>query len=378
MRVAVLSLLPVDPQRISGGVRAVARYLLDGLRAYPDLELVAVHCHSDITQDLHLVQDGVPYHYLAQSKRRLVPNMLRSIPRVAAFLREIQPDVVSAHTAPLALAAMRAGVPTLFTNHGLQPVDWWSVHAAGDILRYRLMHYLEGRALRRAKHLVAISAYAQGAYAGRTRGHWRRIANPIPGEFFAVPLHAPDLTAPTLLYAGTINPVKDLLTLLQAVARLRITAPGARLEIAGRVNSPTYEARLRREVEQLGLSESVCWRGLLSRSELLLAYERATAVVLASRWENSPMAIMEGMAAGKPVAATRVGGVPELVAEGETGLLATPRDPEGLAQALRGLLESPARLQAMGARARQVAQERFSLQAVAASYREALYETASM
>ncbi len=375
MRVVLLSLFPLDPQRISGGVRAVARYLVDGLRRYPDLELHVVHCHSDIAGDQHLTYEGVPVHYLALSRRRIVPNLLRSIPRTRRLLREIGPDVVSAHTAPLALASMGAGLPTLFTMHNSQWVEWWSWHALGDVLRYQLSWNLEKRALRRARHLVAISAFAEVAYSRYTRGRWHRIPNPLPDDLFAVPTDQEE-AVPTLLYAGSIGPGKDLLSLVRALRRVRVTVPSIRLEIAGKVNNPAYHALVQAEIAALGLGDAVHYHGLLDREALLAAYARATLVVLASLAENSPMSVAEAMAAGKAVVATRVGGVPELVADGETGLLVPAREPEGLAHAIRSLLESPSRRQAMGLRARQVARERFSLAAVAASYRQALYETA--
>ena len=96
--------------------------------------------------------------------------------------------------------------------------------------------------------------------------------------------------------------------------------------------------------------------------------------VLSSRWEGNPMSVMEALAAGLPVVSTAVGGVPELVCEGETGLLVPSEDAGALAQALQALVDDPAQRQAMGDAARQRAVARFDIRHTVRGY-EQLYET---
>ena len=95
--------------------------------------------------------------------------------------------------------------------------------------------------------------------------------------------------------------------------------------------------------------------------------------VLSSRWEGNPMSVMEAMAAGLPVVSTAVGGVPELVQEGATGLLVPSEDTGALACALQALVDDPARRQAMGAAARQHAIAHFDIRHTVRMYEE-LYE----
>ena len=95
--------------------------------------------------------------------------------------------------------------------------------------------------------------------------------------------------------------------------------------------------------------------------------------VLPSRWEGLPNALMEAMAAGKPVVATTVGGVPELVVNGVTGLLVPPQDTLALADAVTGLLSDEKRSLAMGAAGRERVQKCFSMDAMIAKT-EALYQ----
>ena len=86
----------------------------------------------------------------------------------------------------------------------------------------------------------------------------------------------------------------------------------------------------------------------MPKDELLKQYRTAALCVVPSLWDNSPNTVYEAMAAGRAVVASRVGGIPELVADGETGLLTPPGDAGALADAITALLLDPDRRQAMG------------------------------
>lgn len=375
LRIAMLTLYPRDPSRIAGGVRAVAYNLAQGLGRYPDLELHVAHCHGDIQRDETARAGDVTIHYLAPARRlRMLPNMTAGIGRLRRFLRELAPDVVHAHVAPFAVAAAR--YPTVYTIHGLAGEEARSYTSSlFDRLRYGLYAYYDRRALRQARELVAISQYVMDAYGGRTSARWQRIDNPLTDDFFQAAALAPE--RPNLvLFAGSITEVKDLETLIAAIALVKQTMPAVQLHLAGRATSAEYQERLLAQVRSLDLEGNVTFRGLLDRGELLRAYAECALVALPSRQENAPMAVIEAMAVGKPVAATRVGGVPELVREGETGHLVEPGDPEGLAEAMLDLLRAPERRVEMGQRAQALARERFALDAIAGRYRALYYRVA--
>jgi len=112
---------------------------------------------------------------------------------------------------------------------------------------------------------------------------------------------------------------------------------------------------------------------LLDRKAMMDEYARASIVALTSVQENAPMAVIEGMAAAKPIVATRVGGVPELVCDGESGHLCAAGDDDAIAGRLAALLADRDRARRMGIAGRRIAKERFSAEQVARSYR-ALYD----
>jgi glycosyltransferase involved in cell wall biosynthesis len=155
--------------------------------------------------------------------------------------------------------------------------------------------------------------------------------------------------------AGRLLPLKGLVYLLRAIASLRVEFPNLVLEIAG---SGPERATLEREAQTLGLSDGVRFLGWVEELAPVLA--RWEVFVLPSLEEGFPMAALEAMAAGLPVVASAVGGVPELVEDGRTGYLVPPRDPAALADRLRVLLLDPVQQRAFGAAGQARVRDHFS------------------
>ena len=375
MRVALLTFYPSDTRFIAGGVRSVSYNLVQGLKAFSDLEIYVIHCHSDVEQDQTVSEGNVVLRYLAMPRRRIVPNMITSIGRVAREAQAIRPDVIHAHSAHFACAGIRAGCPTIFTIHGVlrREVKIYT-RTLFDRLRYGLLAYYEARALRRVQKLVAISPYVLEEYGHIRPSAWVRIDNPIPQEFFDLQ----DRVEPwRILYAGSIDERKDVLTLLRAVERMRRVSPQVRLCIAGRATSGDYERRVRAYVVEHGLQDNVQFLGLLDRQGILNEYARCAVVALASLQETQPMAVIEGMAAAKPVVATPVGGIPDLIAEGETGFMTPTGDDATMAQRLTRVLADGGLAKSMGRRAREMARARFGVDQVARAYHDLYKQVAT-
>jgi glycosyltransferase involved in cell wall biosynthesis len=176
---------------------------------------------------------------------------------------------------------------------------------------------------------------------------------------------------PTVGTAARLVPIKGMIDLVRAFAAVRADVPDVRLEIAG---SGRERTRLEHEIDALGLAGTVKFLGWRTDlSELLPSWD---IFALASFDEGLPIATLEAMAAGLPVVATAVGGVPELVSDGRTGFLVPRGDVAALAARLRVLLLNEEKRLVMGAAGRARAREEFSIErmvaAVAAVYDEVL------
>ena len=169
-----------------------------------------------------------------------------------------------------------------------------------------------------------------------------------------------------MLLPARIIPRKNVLWLVQAWAEVVKSVPGARLRVAGEVHThPGYVEQVRRFVEEHGLQENVDLLGSLDQQQLLEEYARCSLVVLPSVQETSPVVVVEALAAGRPVVATRVCGLPFLVSDEDTGLLVKLGDTEAMTRALIRLLADDELRQRMGRRAREDAEGRFKIDVVA-------------
>jgi glycosyltransferase involved in cell wall biosynthesis len=164
---------------------------------------------------------------------------------------------------------------------------------------------------------------------------------------------APD--APLVLAIGRLIEQKDHATLLHAFAQVRRERADARLAILG---WGRLEEQTKLLVHTLGLDDSVLVLGRVEPRDWLV---RADVFAHTSRWEGFGIVLLEAMLAGLPIVATRVSAVPEIVVDGETGLLSEPGDASGIASQLLALLADAERRKELGAAGLARAQHEFSV-----------------
>lgn len=241
-----------------------------------------------------------------------------------------------------------------------RPYRWLMTHAA----RYALNH---------ADALRPVSDTA--------REQLRRYAPDTPVVQFMAWVDAETFTSAareiplsqsqTFVYAGVLAPVKGLHFLVDAFAKIVSECPAARLELIGKVANADYAANLRAQAERLGLTDKVTFVGALPQSELARHMARARALVLPSISEGMPRIVAEALLCGLPVVASAVGGIPDVVREGETGYLSPPGDVDQLAAALLKALRNT-EIDTMGQRARTFAAGAFSSAAFVEGHRQLL------
>ncbi len=205
----------------------------------------------------------------------------------------------------------------------------------GDV-RVRLLRATRTAALRRARRVVVPSAYLRDIALGWGLRADRLAVVPNPAPALpSLPSRdearaALGLRGFTLAVAGRLTRQKALGDALEAVARV----PDVELAVAG--DGPE-RGPLERRAGELGLTERVRFLGACPREEVLRVFRAADAALLTSAWENLPHSLLEALAVGTPAIATAVGGVPEVVRDGENGLLVPAGDVDALAAAIRRL-----------------------------------------
>jgi starch synthase len=370
LRVALLT--REYPPEVYGGAGVHVTYLARELAPLVDL---TVHCQGADRPDAVAHR---PWDHLAGANQALqvVSTDLSMTAAVGTA------ELVHSHTwyANLAghLAAMLYGIPHVVTMHSLEPLRPWKAEQLGG--GYAISSWCEREAATSAAAVVAVSegmrADITAAYPEIKAERIRVIRNGIDTseytadprtdvlERFGVDLNPK--TRPYVIFVGRITRQKGVPVLLRAASGL---IPEAQLVLcAGAPDTPELLAEVTELVDGLQAERSgVIWiPEMLGKAEVIQLLTHATVFACPSVYEPLGIVNLEAMACGTAVVGSRTGGIPEVVAEGETGLLVPPGDPVALARALNVLLADPDRAEAMGQAGRKRAVAEFGWAAIAA------------
>jgi starch synthase len=365
MKVALLT--REYPPEVYGGAGVHVEYLARALSPLVDL---TVHCQGP---DRPGAVAHRPWDALGDQVLRFFSADLSMADAVAGA------DVVHSHTwyANLAghLASLLYGIPHVMTMHSLEPLRPWKAEQLGG--GYALSSWAERAAAASAAAVVAVSdgmrADIAAAYPSIPSERVHVIRNGIDTceyapdpDTDALVRHGVDPARPYAVFVGRITRQKGVPVLLRAAAALD---PSAQLVLcAGAADTPELAAEVAALVAGLQASRSgVIWiHQMLPKAEIIQLLTHAAVFACPSVYEPLGIVNLEAMACGTAVVGSRVGGIPEVVADGVTGLLVPPDDPAALAAALNALLRDPGRAAAMGRAGRERAAAEFSWDAVAA------------
>jgi glycosyltransferase involved in cell wall biosynthesis len=274
-------------------------------------------------------------------------------------------------SAMVALAAKwRLGVPFMMTEHGVYLRErYLAAGAQTPGVKTALLRF--HRALARLAYweadLVTPVSGFNARWAVRHGADPAKLAvigNGVDPDRFPPLTGEPD--APVISWVGRIDPLKDLETLIRALAIVRASIPDARLHLAGPVpeGNESYAADCRAVAASLGVTDAVTWAGPCRSSRDAFAAGQVAA--LSSISEGMPYTVLEAMMCGRPTVSTDVGGVAEAV--GNAGLVVPPRDPAAFAAACVAFLSSAQFRSAIGNRGRERALEEYTLDRCLSAY----------
>jgi starch synthase len=365
------------PPDVYGGAGVHVEYLARALAPLVDL---TVHCEG---ADRPGAVAHRPWEALSDPVLRVFSTDLSMVQGVA------DAELVHSHTwyANLAghLASLRYGIPHVATVHSLEPLRPWKAEQLGG--GYALSSWAERVSLGAASAVVAVSNGMRkdvlSAYPEIAPDRVVVIRNGIDTVEYApdastsvLAKHGIDPSRPYVVFVGRITRQKGVPVLLRAAAALD---PSAQLVLcAGAADTAELGAEVSSLVAGLQQTRSgVIWiPEMLPKTEVIQLLTHALVFVCPSVYEPLGIVNLEAMACETAVVASRVGGIPEVVEDGVTGLLVPAEDPALLAEALNVLLRDPGRAKAMGLAGRERAVTEFSWDAVAAQTAELYGELA--
>lgn len=365
----------------------VGTYIVELVRHLPkDVEVHVVAPsrkrlgHADVkTADYDFDEyfsDNVHVHLISSASDTFVYNaafQYACLRRVPLLVRQERIDLIHTHAAhmpDLLLQFRNLKIPTVATIH--TTISGQRQGSREASVRFRDLEFSEKATylgypfLRMAeriffsptKHYVTVSNWMKSQlvhlFPRLSESEIRVIENSVDTKFFS-----PTATkaGKTILFTGRLIAAKGVTYLVDAIPRTLRTHPDAFFAFVGPGDPSPYQNRL----HSLGISEkNYAFLGYLKdRKEVLAAYRNCTIFVAPTLYENLPIRILEAMSCAKPVVATDVCAIPEVITSGEDGILVPPKSSEALSKAICELLQAPEHRGEMGRKARRTVVEKF-------------------
>jgi len=352
IKVAMLGPYLSEMGGVTAHIRKLAKYLC--LRRDIELHLITLGDNNGRLKEgeltIHVVRKALRYPFF-------IPSSIRQI---QGRVREINPDIVHAQgtLVPYSTAAVlaRDSYPALLTVHGFTQADF-KFHRGVQLVRSLLTGLWNERyVISKIPNIIAVSPAVGDIIGKMTDSRVYIVPNGIDFEDIS---HAEGVLrvahqSPSVLFMGGATRVKGIDVLLKAIPIVKAKIPDVHVYVAG---SGSEEAKSRKLAQYLNITQNVEFLGFISGEEKCSYYKLADVFVLPSLWESAPVVLLEALAYGKPVVASNVGGIPDMLEDGKTGLLFRPGNADELARKLIILLQNNELRNEMGRAGRQRAEE---------------------
>jgi glycosyltransferase involved in cell wall biosynthesis len=333
------------------------------------VEVHIVACLQQPVPAPEKIADNLWYHGLHVPKIGWLRTMYQGCIRaVRKKMHEIQPDIVHGQGTErdCSLSAIFSGFPTVLTIHGNMRLIARVNHVPPFSFHW-LTAKLEAFTIPRSEGVVCITGYTRNAVKDLAKKTWL-LPNAVNPRFFEIQAQPAPTEPPIFLCVGTICFRKNQNDFIRALDPLAAKRKFKVIFLGGVDKRDPYC------LEFLELVKNRPWceyPGFESGYEKLKSYfEKASLLVLPTREDNCPMVVLEAAAAGVPVVASNVGGVPDLVQNGKTGLFCDPTNTASMSSAVEKILAEPELARAMAVEAKRQARERFHPTVVASRHVE--------
>jgi glycosyltransferase involved in cell wall biosynthesis len=325
-----------------------------------DVDIHVVTISNEFNQDYSFKKNNVIYDFLKSTgKIKRVLSLYESDKlRIHSFLKKEGFDIVHGQGLNMfGYYAVTSEIPHVLTIHlymttrdRLKEID--RIHLIKIYLL--LLSVIQKKIiLKRTKHAISISRVVRKILVQKgLKAKIHDIENPVCPDFF---LKEQSLSEDYCLYVGSLTERKNVLDLVKALEKTKM----GKLKIISQTVAGEYYSQIKKYVENNNLLHRVVFLGHKRNNEIVYHLKKSMFLVLPSMKEMAPMVISEAMAAGKPVIATAIDGIPYMIKEGETGFLVPPGNSQKLAEKMELLFANRDLCQKMGRKARREAENRW-------------------
>lgn len=336
MKVLMISSLPVDLDSIKGGVDAVVVNLMKGFEAFPAVNLLVLSLGKSDYRKTVKYASNITIEYLHKNKsfgENSLYYLFHARRSIRNYIKTFEPDIIHMQGAsPMLFCLWGLSKKNLvITQHGIMAEEINYQNTKVGKIKFWIKKLVEHYYYPRFQNFTFISNYNKN-FLVRLKGNQqfkgKLIYNPVNPMFFDLEPHRN--FEKRILFIGVLNPRKNLLCLLKAIRSIRNKVDDYNLYIVGDFTSDNYKNRILQFVDENNLQKVVSFLGWKSQSEVIQIYKEIDLLVLPSLQESLPVSIAEAMAAGRPVIATDVGGISEMITINKSGFVFRTNDSEGL------------------------------------------------
>lgn len=331
-----------------GGVQVHIASLVNQLSHIDNID---IHVITLGDKNVTLKKDALSIHVV---KRPVPLPKIFTIPidvyLLSRAVGKLNPDIVHVHGTyyPYSLfaASIAEKYPTLLTIHGLMQTEVHLTSFPYNLFKW-MFCYLEKLALQRVKYVLVCSIAMKDVLSGMTNAKIYVNPNGIDLDGLqSIPAMAITHSSPSILFVGVLEKIKGVDVLLKALPLIKQTIPDIQLYILGK---GSQETELKKMVRNLRLEDNVKFMGYVSGTKKFSFYKSVDLFVLPSVYETFGIVLLEAMACGKAIVASRVGGIPAIVDDGMTGLLFESGNENDLAKKVICLLQDTEQREKLGA-----------------------------
>jgi glycosyltransferase involved in cell wall biosynthesis len=331
--------------------------LLQGLAQLPEIEVHVISCTQQPMVSPEKLAGNIFFHSLHVPKIGWMRTLYQGCVRTTKNkLREIRPNIVHGQGTEreCALGAVFSGFPNVLTIHGNMRLVAKVEHSRPLSFRW-IAARLEAFTIPRSQGVVCITNYTHDAVADLAKKTWV-VPNAVDAGFFDVQPEINLENPKVILCVGAVGIRKNQNAFIRALDPL---VAKRKFQIVFLGSAPQDDSYCREFFELVAARDWCRHFDFVGREKLKAHLRKATLLALPSLEDNCPMAVLEAAAANVPVVAAKVGGVPDLIEDGKTGLFCDPQNSASMASAAEKMLAQPEFARALAAEAKMRAKERF-------------------